>query len=186
MFSQECVKNSVHKGCVYPGRCLCREMSARGYLPRRFLSPGGLKPGGACLRGSWGSVCLQGELGRFPPKLNRHSKQAGGTHPTGMHSCFHTISDFWEKNTSTFFNHVMFLLVPDNKTHPDSIFIFLDNNPFHCDTKMCWIKQGVQDGWLSLQYDPLSSILEPDHWYPDCTNYPDDSWDDVDLECNTE
>ena len=51
---------------------------------------------------------------------------------------------------------------------------------------MCWIKQGVQDGWLSLQYDPLSSIVELDHWYPDCSNYPDASWDDVDLECVAE
>ena len=79
-----------------------------------------------------------------------------------------------------------FLLISDNETHPDSIFISLDHNPFHCDSRMCWIKQGVQDGWLSIQYDPLSSIVEPDHWYPDCTNYPDESWDDVDLECDTE
>ena len=71
------------------------------------LHPGGLHPGGSASRGSasreglhlgeWsaprgglypGEVCIQG-VGNPPPPLDTtgYRQRAGGTHPTGMHSC---------------------------------------------------------------------------------------------------
>ena len=180
MFSQVCVKSSVNKGVSARGMT-DRRMSAKGSVASRDgMHPGdSLPPGG--LHPSW---CLPPGGGQIT-RTTGYGRQVGGTHPTKMCFCFHTISFFCVNNTSTNFNYVTFcFLTPDDVGHPDSIFISLDHNPFHCDSRMCWIKQGVQDGWLSLQYP--SSIVEPDHWYPDCTNYPDESWDDVYLECDAE
>ena len=66
MFSQVCVKNSVHRG---PGGCL----------------PGGCLPGGGC-PGPGPRVCVsQHALRQTPPQQT--ATAADGTHPTGMHSC---------------------------------------------------------------------------------------------------
>ena len=53
MFSQVCVKNSVHGGGVYPS------------IPLGEHPP----------------------TGKTPPTTTAYCQQAGGTHPTGMHSC---------------------------------------------------------------------------------------------------
>ena len=78
IFSEVCVKNSVHWG-----------ESAAGGMP----SPGGMVPGGAwSSRGAWSrDECLvRGDLvqGRgyvWRPPMT--ATAAGCTHPTGMHSC---------------------------------------------------------------------------------------------------
>ena len=59
-----------------------------------FLPGGGLLPGGVC---SWGvcfllgGVCSQGVPGGAPGTATA----AGGTHPTGMHSCFEEILELY-------------------------------------------------------------------------------------------
>ena len=58
--------------------------------------------------------------------------------------------------------------------HPEKLNIKLEDIPFQCDWTMCWIKQGKKDGWL--QYYSTSE--------PECVNYPDESWDEIDLDCD--
>ena len=76
IFSQACVKNSVHRGrgCLVWGRGV---PGARG-VP----GPGGPGPGGCLVPG--GGSWSWGVPGGDPP---RTATAAGGTHPTGMHSC---------------------------------------------------------------------------------------------------
>ena len=66
IFSQACVKNSVHRGV--PG-------------PRGVCSGGGAWSWGALLPGG----LLRGEAGGDHPGM---ATAAGGKHHTGMHSCF--------------------------------------------------------------------------------------------------
>ena len=71
MFSQACVKNSVHRG---------EGVSAKG--GGWTVCPEGCLPGGfAC-----------GGVGQTPPTSTGYGQQAGGMHPTGMHSCFENVS----------------------------------------------------------------------------------------------
>ena len=57
------------------------------------------------------------------------------------------------------------------------VILTLGDNPFHCDSKMCWIKQAERDQ-LIIWY-----IV--DGWgKPDCQNYPDVQWEDVKLNCS--
>ncbi len=62
-----------------------------------------------------------------------------------------------------------------NITRPARLSLALRQNPFQCDTTLCWVKQGQQDGWFTwwLGYDP------------DCANYPDTNWSDVNLQCDS-
>ena len=76
-------KRSLGQGNVFTGIC------------HSFCPQGGLHPGGGLhLRGcaSGGlhpeGVCLQWGLGRPCPSTTGYNQQAGGTHPTGIHSCF--------------------------------------------------------------------------------------------------
>ena len=78
IFSQACVKNSVHRGGSGPGKCLVQGGSARGGLVQGVP---GLKGGGVCSGGYllWGECLVETPRGT--------ATAAGGTHPTGMHSC---------------------------------------------------------------------------------------------------
>ena len=86
MFSQVCVKNSVHRGGIYPrGVCLGRvcpdpsgSASRRGVCIQGGL-PGGLHPGGLHPRG----VCIQRGLPRGAVHLVE-SASKGGLHPGGL------------------------------------------------------------------------------------------------------
>ena len=106
MFSQACVKNSVHSGggaCVAGGSCMDGGWGcvwhgayvAGGYAWQGACMTGGVhgrgcaRQKGACMAGSmydrgcaWQRVgaCMAGEK----------TTAADGTHPTGMHSCFFT------------------------------------------------------------------------------------------------
>ena len=66
IFSEVCVKNSVHRGGA---GCLGRH-PPRSRHPHRSRPPGKQTPPGAV-------------------HAARYGQQAGGTHPTGMHTCFH-------------------------------------------------------------------------------------------------
>ena len=91
-----CVIPSVHgrsesRGDPHPGRSASR---GRGSASR--LGPAsrgrGLHQGGSASRGyASGGSALRG-VGRHPQILrDTVNEQAGGTHPTGMHSCFLSI-----------------------------------------------------------------------------------------------
>ena len=72
MFSQACVKNSVHggggsMGHVWRGACVAGGMGMHG---RGVCLAGGVCGGGACIAGEMAIA-------------------AGGTHPPGMHSCYY-------------------------------------------------------------------------------------------------
>ena len=43
-----------------------------------------------------------------------------------------------------------------------------------CDQRMCWIKQGEEDGWVKLEWNIG----------PKCLNYGGVRWQDVNLDCN--
>ena len=57
------------------------------------------------------------------------------------------------------------------------LILLLDGNPFDCDFQLCWIKRGQEEGWIEFITDD---------WEPDCANYPDEAWSDVDLDCEVE
>ena len=84
IFTSVCQEFCSQGGClVLWGLC------SRGVPgPKGVCSRGGcLVLGGGLLRGSaLGGVCSQGVPGGDPPPLT--ATAAGGTHPTGMHSCF--------------------------------------------------------------------------------------------------
>ena len=106
IFSEACVKNSVHwGGGALPGPgvgvCVCSEGGAWSggvCVP----SPGGAWSGVAWSGGAWsggcllqggpgpGGSCSQGGCSPGVPggDLPGTATAAGGTHPTGMHSCF--------------------------------------------------------------------------------------------------
>ena len=46
-------------------------------------------------------------------------------------------------------------------------------NPFYCDERMNWIKQGEEAGWI--QFRNISGITRT----PECTNFPQTPWDQV-------
>ena len=54
--------------------------------------------------------------------------------------------------------------------------LLIENNPLQCDSGMCWIKQGEQDGWITFSPDSGSGK-------PDCENYPDVPWDNLTFIC---
>ena len=71
IFSVACVKNSVHRGGV-PG-----QVHPQAGTP----SPGRYTPSPRAVH------------------AGKYGQQAGGTHPTGMHSCFMLICDRWRHYT---------------------------------------------------------------------------------------
>ena len=60
-----------------------------------------------------------------------------------------------------------------SKPSSGSISLYLSNNPLHCDSSLCWIKDAEKDGWIILK--------GPN---PTCENYSNAYWDDVDLDCS--
>ena len=56
--------------------------------------------------------------------------------------------------------------------HPQNISLYLEGNPMQCDSRMCWIQKGVQDGWIKNYWAP-----------PECVNYPDVDFAEIDLDC---
>ena len=123
IFSEACVKNSVHGG---GGGCLVcsRGVSALGVsapggicsggvCSRGSLLPGGLLPGGLLLGGvsAPGGCLLSGGCAWWrPPGM---TTAAGGTHPTGMHSCETILlgqtlqSRPKDENTGPIFDHLI-------------------------------------------------------------------------------
>ena len=51
------------------------------------------------------------------------------------------------------------------------------NNPFICDERMQWIRDGEQDGWLKLKSNLADTI---NRIY--CENFPGVEWNGVDLQ----
>ena len=62
--------------------------------------------------------------------------------------------------------------------HHPSLELALSGNPLHCDTSLCWIKQGEQYGWITWWW---GSIYDPE-----CSNYADTNWPDVTLNCTNQ
>ena len=58
-------------------------------------------------------------------------------------------------------------------------FLFLDENPLQCDTRMCWIKDAERDGRVKLR--KLRGRW--DHT-PQCMNYKGVHWNNITLPCN--
>ena len=56
--------------------------------------------------------------------------------------------------------------------HPRKLYLNIRKNLLHCDRKLCWIKEGQEQGWIS------------GWWSPDCANYPGVDWTKVDLDCD--
>ena len=56
--------------------------------------------------------------------------------------------------------------------HPQNAYVLLGGNPMHCDSRMCWIQKGKQDGWIKNSWAS-----------PECVNYPDEHFMEVGLDC---
>lgn len=67
-------------------------------------------------------------------------------------------------------------LYPDSDGHPENLTLHIGANPLQCDCRMCWIKQAQEDGWMHPSFFAYSQK-------PDCANYPDREWKDIDLDC---
>ncbi len=70
-----------------------------------------------------------------------------------------------------------------NMIHPTSLNLVLGNtdNKFHCDSSLCWLTQGEEEGWLSLSFGG-----------PGCSNHPHPlmynnhyTWKEIDFNCST-
>ncbi len=61
---------------------------------------------------------------------------------------------------------------PDSNGHPAELELGMEENPLHCDSRMCWIKEGDEEGWI---------ISQP--WNVRYCEYPGAAWKDVDLNC---
>ena len=78
------------QGGLHPGESACGGSASRRVCIKRI----GQSPPRVCLQGGWADtpkVCLQVWLGRLPQETwdtMGYGQQVGGTHPTGMHSCF--------------------------------------------------------------------------------------------------
>ena len=59
--------------------------------------------------------------------------------------------------------------------HPAYLDTSLSGNPLVCDERLCWVKRGAQDRWLWFAGSGT--------YKPQCANFPNTTWDDVDLNC---
>ena len=60
---------------------------------------------------------------------------------------------------------------------PEKLTLIHSNNPLVCDSRMCWIKQGEEEGQLTL--------YEVGGQKPSCEDFPGIPWDDVTVICPT-
>ena len=60
---------------------------------------------------------------------------------------------------------------PESDGHPSSLELSLRYNSIDCDRRMCWIKEGEQDGWLSWYINNRGKVYKPD-----CVNNPNSRW----------
>ena len=118
MFSQVCVKNSVHRrgmhgggGLAWQGACMAGGMCGRGMHGRRACMAGACMAVGMCGRGmcvwqggmhgrehAWSGGAWQGHVWWEESMCARGVYMAGetatavdGTHPTGLYSCLHFV-----------------------------------------------------------------------------------------------
>ena len=77
---------------------------------------------------------------------------------------------FLNKNELTFLDKEAFQI-----PFPTNLSLLIENNRFQCNQKMCWIKQGEQDGWIT---STLGEYVKPS-----CLNYPGLGWDEIILNC---
>ena len=50
----------------------------------------------------------------------------------------------------------------------------IEDNPLRCDSRLCWMKQGEDNGWITFPEE---------RGKPDCENYPDVPWDNITNIC---
>ena len=62
---------------------------------------------------------------------------------------------------------------------PNNLVLGINHNPLQCDSRMCWIKQGEEDGWIKLFHEARGITWSK----PSCVNYPGFRWDDVTITC---
>ena len=95
IFSEACVKNSVHsgrggmhgRGVCMVGACMAGGCIVGGHAWQGVCGRGGgFAWWGACMAGG---ACVAGHAWHTCPPADtvRYSQWAGSTHPTGMHSC---------------------------------------------------------------------------------------------------
>ena len=66
---------------------------------------------------------------------------------------------------------------PESNGHPPILRLSLRANPLVCDTKLCWLKKGEEEGWLTF---PTYSTT---HYGPNCANNVD--WTTLKLNCSS-
>ncbi len=63
---------------------------------------------------------------------------------------------------------------PDSPGHPEILRLILWHTPLQCDSRLCWMKEGVEAGWLTAEF----AIDQQ------CGNYSIETWfQQVDLDC---
>ena len=60
-----------------------------------------------------------------------------------------------------------------------TLILSLSRNIFQCDSRMCWVKQAEEEGWITWY---KKSSTKPGG-KPLCVNYADDDWDDITINC---
>ena len=73
-------------------------------------------------------------------------------------------------------NRLVTLMGEQDLIQSQNLFLFLDGNPLHCDSRMCWIKDAERDGRIKLK-----GRRNPK---PQCVNNPGVHWDNIKLTCD--
>ena len=84
---------------------------------------------------------------------------------------------YFTKNLLTTLEEDTFL--PDAEGEP-KINLHLPKNPFHCDKRMCWLKEAEKNKRVFFYYWSYSTSS------PSCENFPGVDWREVDLGCGEE
>ena len=65
---------------------------------------------------------------------------------------------------------------PESNGHPPILRLTLRENPLVCDRKLCWLKKGEEESWLSFR------IYFGTIYSPNCANNVD--WNNLELNCS--
>ena len=101
----------------------------------------------------------------------------GGNQITSIRGLQRASYVYFTNNQLTTLEEDVFL--PDDEDAP-KINLHLPRNPFHCDKRMCWLKQTEKNKRVSFYYWGYATSS------PSCENFPGVDWREVDLGCDEE
>lgn len=109
--------------------------------------------------------------GRIEIQTQKYTATQGQIHGTQHVHKTHVIQHRDLSNTQHM--HRKIIVIAE---HPEKIVLVPWGNPWECDSRLCWMREAQREGWLHfLSWGPA--------WSMKCANFPDLSWEEVDLGC---